>query len=1084
MATGVSTANFDEVPLVDDLIGNRDGSTARIPAGRLAAQVRSLIGPDVETRALLFADLAWPAGSIGSVWGDTTAAYRGTYRKSGASGAGAWTRIGDLPQQLVRDRAQHTGTQSMRTIDNLLAAISGSGVITLVDVGGTGDRVTASLPGWAADVSLGAQSTVMVQWPAVNDEAAPALQIDGGAVLQLRGPTGGALPAGAMAEGRFYLLSRATFGWRVINDVAGADLSAAVAALTEALNGKAPAGAGITSAERSKLGDIAAQATKNAPDADLKSRANHTGTQAIATVSGLQTALDGKAPTDAGITSAERTKLGNIAAQATKNAPDADLKSRANHTGTQAIGTVAGLQTALDGKAPAGNYASATQGAKADTAVQPAALKALAPREDLDRLGLADVSRPGEDPSRWSSVLTGAPEARPALAVGETAAGDHGAALRIGGAAIPAAGFLTLGPRRAYALEEDRIYQLRLSFARAEASTDPAGDAVEIRLQNLSASKAAVSNVRYGAALTPMPGEGLRTITLTVSRSAELEPDYQPPATARYLTPALRIHGAGQATDIVAIQWEDVTNATLGGADVAGLREDVAQLDQRVESKAATEVVDAIRETAEGEVAERTTMLRASLDGTMVRFKDPSGFVVFEVSLDSLMLMGAAGLTNALGTAFKVRSAEGFVSLELTEDLFELFGRFGITAFEGTGLRLRDREGWVMLDVAADGLYYMGRRIDLLDLAQLMPASVQIAPEIELARTAIRKPSVTSLPRVRKARAGILQGSIFAYAAMLGDSNTMGWASLPSYSHRRRNSYPAVMAKLLREYNATHENGFGRALVEATNYGYYDPRAVIGAGWTPTGPTSLGGEMWVTTGDGSSYSFTPDIPWDVVDVWFACDAAAEVSVGVDGQMVAHSIAGGAIQKVTFTAAQIANQTLRIVGTTVARMIGWNCRNSALPGLSVLNMGRAGWRSDNYANATQWYSPANALAAIAPAVSYVMLGLNDFNQNRSPVGFATSMATLADKIEAAGSDAVLMVPMTPGTPAAERTYPWRQYREAIYDLASDRALPLIDVGLRLGDYATAFAQGFITDELHPNIYGYPEISHLGAALFKS
>lgn len=48
--------------------------------------------------------------------------------------------------------------------------------------------------------------------------------------------------------------------------------------------------------------------------------------------------------------SAEKTKLDGIATGATKNDTDANLKNRANHTGTQAISTVSGLQSALDGK--------------------------------------------------------------------------------------------------------------------------------------------------------------------------------------------------------------------------------------------------------------------------------------------------------------------------------------------------------------------------------------------------------------------------------------------------------------------------------------------------------------------------------------------------------------------------------------------------------------------------------------------------------------------------------------------------------------------------------------------------------------
>lgn len=48
----------------------------------------------------------------------------------------------------------------------------------------------------------------------------------------------------------------------------------------------------------------------------------------------------------------EKTKLAAIASSATANSSDATLLARANHTGTQAISTVTGLQTALDGKAP------------------------------------------------------------------------------------------------------------------------------------------------------------------------------------------------------------------------------------------------------------------------------------------------------------------------------------------------------------------------------------------------------------------------------------------------------------------------------------------------------------------------------------------------------------------------------------------------------------------------------------------------------------------------------------------------------------------------------------------------------------
>ena len=53
-------------------------------------------------------------------------------------------------------------------------------------------------------------------------------------------------------------------------------------------------GESFTTAEKNKLAGIAPGATANAPDAQLRDRGTHTGTQPISSVSGLQAALDGK----------------------------------------------------------------------------------------------------------------------------------------------------------------------------------------------------------------------------------------------------------------------------------------------------------------------------------------------------------------------------------------------------------------------------------------------------------------------------------------------------------------------------------------------------------------------------------------------------------------------------------------------------------------------------------------------------------------------------------------------------------------------------------------------------------------------
>lgn len=126
------------------------------------------------------------------------------------------------------------------------------------------------------------------------------------------------------------------------------------------------------SAAKTKLDGIASGATANQTDAHLLSRANHTGTQLASTISDFTTAVIAAAPptTNASLLtsgtlpdarlSANIARASDVSAAQSAAASDATTKAsaaqayaiqRANHTGSQAIGTVTGLQAALDGKA-------------------------------------------------------------------------------------------------------------------------------------------------------------------------------------------------------------------------------------------------------------------------------------------------------------------------------------------------------------------------------------------------------------------------------------------------------------------------------------------------------------------------------------------------------------------------------------------------------------------------------------------------------------------------------------------------------------------------------------------------------------
>lgn len=139
---------------------------------------------------------------------------------------------------------------------------------------------------------------------------------------------------------------------------------------------------GMSPAERTKLSGVAAGATANDTDANLKARANHTGTQAQSTIVNLTTDLAAKAPlasptftgtpaaptaaaatnttqiaTTAFVTTANNLKA-NLASPALTGTPTAPTAAAA--TNNTQLATTAFVQTAAAGKADATDVTALT----------------------------------------------------------------------------------------------------------------------------------------------------------------------------------------------------------------------------------------------------------------------------------------------------------------------------------------------------------------------------------------------------------------------------------------------------------------------------------------------------------------------------------------------------------------------------------------------------------------------------------------------------------------------------------------------------------------------------------------------------
>ncbi len=147
---------------------------------------------------------------------------------------------------------------------------------------------------------------------------------------------------------------------------ASASATAAATSATNAANSAAAAAQSAADAEAIATGDLLAN---TAPEAlgtsavgtsSRAARSDHVHLMPTAAQVGATPAAHagagGAAHADATtlvsgfMSGADKTKLVGIAENATANATDAQLRDRSTHTGTQAISTVSGLQSALDGK--------------------------------------------------------------------------------------------------------------------------------------------------------------------------------------------------------------------------------------------------------------------------------------------------------------------------------------------------------------------------------------------------------------------------------------------------------------------------------------------------------------------------------------------------------------------------------------------------------------------------------------------------------------------------------------------------------------------------------------------------------------
>lgn len=265
------------------------------------------------------------------------------------------------------------------------------------------------------------------------------------------------------------------------------------------------------------------------------------------------------------ITAAQARALLNVADGASANSPDATLLARGNHTGTQAISTIVGLQTALDGKADEADLVTEIADREAaDNAIT----AALATKTDL-ATAVQTQNRPGDVVSRFTDDLTGTAAAA-GNSAGAATNNTFGAALRVTGAAV-------VGTRERIAVEADRRYRVRWAIRRQTNPTDPAGDTVRRAIQWLTNTKAdngQLTDPTLDIVLTTAMSRQVLSIIIGADDAVE-GVDFEWPTGTRYMVPFVETFGSDGVTDIELIEWMDITDLEVISGDAAAVTAEV-----------------------------------------------------------------------------------------------------------------------------------------------------------------------------------------------------------------------------------------------------------------------------------------------------------------------------------------------------------------------------------------------------------------------------------------------------------------------------------------------------------------------------
>jgi len=330
-----------------------------------------------------------------------------------------------------------------------------------------------------------------------------------------------------------------------------------------------------------------------------------------------------------------------------------------------------------------------------------------------------------------------------------------------------------------------------------------------------------------------------------------------------------------------------------------------------------------------------------------------------------------------------------------------------------------------------------------------------------------------------------------------GDSTTAG-QSAGVGTAQAVNSWPMQMAGVLRGLgvNAGADNFFsdkgswGQAQ-NIANFESGDGR-VQHTGSVAVGATKAVGGNAFNWSSAGTLSFTAQEPVDTFKIWWRDGATGrnftwQVDSGASTQINSTNVTQLSGYNTPLSMGSLGTHTINLAWVAGSiTILGVEAYNSTRgKELSLLNWGISGATSANLIDNTD--AAAGRLAtivAVRPAALVFEVGINDWRTSVTVAAFKANVTTMVTTVKANGGVPILSVPVfDPSSTgnAANQT----QYVQALYQVAAENDIPLIDIRKKWISNAAAVAAGYQpAGDVHPTTAGNLSRAQYMAAMFQA